>query len=394
MPTAARLIGVLLPLWLASCGGSSSTTVQDTTPNQTGAWSWHLPANFPLPLEPAHNPMSTAKVELGRHLFYDVRLSGNGTQSCGSCHQQDKAFTDGLPTAIGSTGEAHPRNTQSIINVVYSPTLTWANSSLLRLEVQMLTPLFGEHPVEMGITDQNKAQVLARFQNSPLYTPLFAQAFPDDSAPITLNNIMLAISSFQRSIIAGDSRYDRYLQNKAALSAAEIRGRDLFFSEKAECFHCHQGFNFNDQVVHASTRGIDIQFHNNGLYNIGGTGAYPEHNGGIFELTGNPSDMGKFRAPSLRNVALTAPYNHDGSVATLEDVLANYAAGGRVITEGALAGDGRLNPYKDDLIVRIDLTEAEQQDIVAFLKTLTDETVLVDPRFANPFVSNAGTGAQ
>jgi cytochrome c peroxidase len=338
--------------------------------------------------------MSNAKVELGRHLFYDVRLSGNGTQSCGSCHQQDKAFTDGLPTAIGSTGEAHPRNTQSIINVVYSPTLTWANSSLLRLEVQMLTPLFGEHPVEMGITDQNKAQVLARFQNDPLYLPLFAQAFPDDSAPITLNNIMLAISSFQRSIIAGDSRYDRYLQNKAALSAAEIRGRDLFFSEKAECFHCHQGFNFNDQVVHASTRGIDIQFHNNGLYNIGGTGAYPEHNGGIFELTGNPSDMGKFRAPSLRNVALTAPYNHDGSVATLEDVLANYAAGGRVITEGALAGDGRLNPYKDDLIVRIDLTEAEQQDIVAFLKTLTDETVLVDPRFANPFVSNAGTGAQ
>ena len=394
MPTAARLIGVLLPLWLASCGGSSSTTVQDTAPAQTGGWSWRLPANFPLPLEPAHNPMSTAKVELGRHLFYDVRLSGNGTQSCGSCHQQDKAFTDGLPTAIGATGEAHPRNTQSIINVVYSPTLTWANSSLLRLEVQMLTPLFGEHPVEMGINDQNKAQVLARFQNDPLYLPLFAQAFPDDSAPITLNNIMLAISSFQRSIIAGDSRYDRYLQNKAALSAAEIRGRDLFFSEKAECFHCHQGFNFNDQVVHASTRGIDIQFHNNGLYNIGGTGAYPEHNGGIFELTGKATDMGKFRAPSLRNVALTAPYNHDGSVATLEDALANYAAGGRVITEGAHAGDGRLNPYKDDLIVRIDLTEAEQQDIVAFLKTLTDETVLVDPRFANPFVSNAGTGAQ
>lgn len=394
MPTAARLIGVLLPLWLASCGGSSSTTVQDTTPTTDGVWSWRLPANFPLPLEPTHNPMSSAKVELGRHLFYDVRLSGNGTQSCGSCHQQDKAFTDGLATAVGSTGEAHPRNTQSIINVVYSPTLTWANSSLLRLETQMLTPLFGEHPVEMGINDQNKAQVLARFQNSPLYAPLFAQAFPDDPTPISLNNIMLAISSFQRSIIAGDSRYDRYLQNKASLSAAEIRGRDLFFSEKAECFHCHQGFNFNDQVVHASTRGIDIQFHNNGLYNIGGTGAYPEHNGGIFELTGNPIDMGKFRAPSLRNVALTAPYNHDGSVATLEDVLANYAAGGRVITEGVHAGDGRLNPYKDDLIVRIDLTDAEQQDIVAFLKTLTDETVLVDPRFANPFVSNTGASAQ
>lgn len=129
-----------------------------------------------------------------------------------------------------------------------------------------------------------------------------------------------------------------------------------------------------------------------GLYNVDGQGSYPEGNRGVFELSGRTQDMGRFRAPSLRNVAVTAPYNHDGSVATLAAVVANYAAGGRVIPAGQPhAGDGRSNPYKDDLIVRINLSEAEQQDIVAFLQTLTDETVLVDPRFANPFVPAGST---
>jgi cytochrome c peroxidase len=392
MPIAASRLGVLLALLLCGCGGSS-TQVQDQTPNNA-TWSWRLPEFFPVPKVPEDNPMSAAKVELGRHLFYDRRLSGNGTQSCGSCHQQDKAFTDGRATPRGSTGEQHPRNSQSLINVVYSPTLTWANSSLVRLEKQMEVPLFGEHPVEMGINDQNKADVLSRFANDAQYQRLFQAAYPNQTDAVSLQNIILAIASFQRSLVSANSRYDQFLQKKAVLSDAQTRGMNLFFGEKAECFHCHGSFNFNDQTIHAGSRIIETPFHNNGLYNLDGQGKYPEPNQGVFELTGIPTDMGKFRAPSLRNVAVTAPYNHDGSVATLEEVVANYAAGGRVITEGALAGDGRTNPYKDDLIVRIDLTEAEQQDIVAFLKTLTDETVLVDPRFANPFVSNAGTGAQ
>lgn len=385
------LIGVLA---LSGCGGSE-TTVTDTSATTSTAWTWQLPAFFPVPAVPADNPMSVAKVELGRHLFYDPRLSGNGLQSCGSCHQQDKAFTDGLPVAIGSTGELHPRNTQSLINVVYSPTLTWANPSLVSLEKQMEVPLFGEHPIELGINDANKASVIARFATDPLYQQLFAQAYPEQSAPIDLGNIEKAIAAFERSIVSGDSRYDQQLQGKASLSLAEIRGMNLFFGEKAECFHCHGSFNLNDQVVHAASRSVDRLFHNTGLYNLDGLGAYPAPNRGVFELTESPRDMGKFRAPSLRNVAVTAPYNHDGSTTTLDEVVANYANGGRVLTIGPLAGDGRSNPHKDDLIVRIDLTAAEQQDIVAFLKALTDEKLLVDPRFANPFATDLpSVGAQ
>ena len=380
----------LLALNLSGCGGSQ-TTLTDTTPaaNAQG-WRWVLPAFFPLPRDDAQNPTSAARVELGRRLFYDVRLSGNGTQSCGSCHQQDKAFTDGLPVAIGSTGERHPRNSQSLVNVVYSPTLTWANPSLVRLEQQMEVPLFGEHPVEMGVTDASKPLILQRLHQDAQYPGLFAAAFAktDWGWP----EVIAAIASFERSIVSADSRYDRYLQGRATLSAAETRGMNLFFGENAECFHCHGSFNFNDQTLHANSPSVDTPFHNTGLYNVDGQGSYPEGNRGVFELSGRTQDMGRFRAPSLRNVAVTAPYNHDGSVATLAAVVANYAAGGRVIPAGQPhAGDGRSNPYKDDLIVRINLSEAEQQDIVAFLQTLTDETVLVDPRFANPFVPAGST---
>ena len=162
----------------------------------------------------------------------------------------------------------------------------------------------------------------------------------------------------------------------------------LFFGEKAECFHCHGSFNFNDQIVHAGSRIVETPFSNTGLYNIGGTGAFPEPNRGVFELTAKADDMGKFRAPSLRNVEVTAPYMHDGTVATLEDVLRFYAAGGRNISSGANAGDGRANPFKSDLVTRIDLSEQEQADIVAFLKTLTDHDFLTDPRHADPFAAN------
>jgi cytochrome c peroxidase len=177
------------------------------------------------------------------------------------------------------------------------------------------------------------------------------------------------------------------LQGKATLTPSEQRGLTLFNSEKAECFHCHGGFNFNDQVVHASTQVIDTPFHNTGLYNIGGTGAFPLGNQGLFEFTDKPADRGKFRAQSLRNVGVTAPYMHDGSITTLEEVLDFYAAGGRNITSGPHAGDGRLNPNKSELISRIDLTAQEKADLVAFLKTLTDHDFLTNPKFANPFAT-------
>ena len=366
-------------LW--GCGGNS-VSVSDST---QGTWSWALPPNFPTPRVPVDNPMNEAKVELGRFLFYDRRLSANGTQACASCHHQDKAFTDGRALAIGSTGEVHPRSAQGLANVAYNTTLTWANPSLLSLEAQAQVPLFGERPVEMGIHDGNVAEVLARIQNDPAYPARFAAAFGGTAAPISWGNITRAIAAFQRTLISGNSRYDQFLKGKASLTPSEQRGLTLFNSEKAECFHCHGGFNFNDQVVHASTQVTDTPFHNTGLYNIGGTGAFPLGNQGLFEFTDKPADRGKFRAQSLRNVGVTAPYMHDGSIATLEEVLDFYAAGGRNITSGPHSGDGRLNPNKSDLISRIDLTAQDKADLVAFLRTLTDHDFLTNPKFANPF---------
>ena len=348
-------------------------------------WSWDLPENFPTPRVPASNPMSKAKVELGRRLFYDPRLSGNGRQSCSSCHLQEKAFTDGRARAIGSTGELHPRSAPSLTNVAYNATLAWANPSLVTLEKQMEVPLFGDNPVEMGITDANKAKVIRRLMRDPRYRTMFAAAFPTQAKPIGLTNVVKAISSFQRTMISGDSRYDRYLAGRARLTARETRGKDLFFGERAECFHCHTSFNFNDQTVYAGKRVIETPFHNTGLFNVGGTGAFPSPNTGLFELTGLQRDMGRFRAPTLRNVAVTAPYMHDGSIATLQAVVRFYADGGRNITSGPNAGDGRLNPNKSGLIDRITLTPRERSDLVAFLKTLTDRTFLTDPALSDPF---------
>jgi cytochrome c peroxidase len=373
----------------AGCGSGGIELVE--TRSSTGAWTWSLPAFFPEPKVPADNPMSTEKVELGRFLFHDARLSGNGRQSCASCHRQALAFTDGRARAIGSTGQAHPRGAQHLSNVVYHATLTWANPSLVTLERQMETPLFGDDPVEMGVTDATRELVLQRLRDDTgvaRYRERFAAAFPGDANPIGWRNVIKAIASFQRSLVSGDSRYDRWLAGRASLDAAEQRGMALFFGEKAECFHCHGSFNFNDQIVHAASRIVEMPFHNTGLYNIAGTGAFPEPNRGVFELTARATDMGLFRAPSLRNVEVTAPYMHDGSIADLDAVLRFYAAGGRNVTEGPFAGDGRANPFKSDLVTRIDLTPAEQADIVAFLKTLTDRTFLTDPRHADPFAPN------
>lgn len=379
----------LVPLCAAllACGGGG-TSIEDRGIHIPGGdIALEVPKFFPAPRIPADSPLTRARVALGRHLFHDPRLSGNGTQSCGSCHHQDKAFTDGLPVAIGSTGEAHPRNSQGLANVVYNATLTWANPSLVTLEKQMETPLFGEDPVEMGVNDANSATVLARLSGDADYPARFAAAFPGDPAPIQWPNIIAAISAFQRTLISGNSRYDRFLRGELQLAPSEERGRLLFFGEKAECFHCHGSFNFNDQVVHAGSRVVETPFHNTGLFNIDGNGGFPYPNRGVFELTGRPADMGAFRAPSLRNVEVTAPYMHDGTMATLEEVLDFYAAGGRVIQRGPHAGDGRMNPFKSDLIAQIQLDEAEKADIIAFLKTLTDHDFLANPAFSDPFAN-------
>ncbi|MFZ3140220.1 MbnH family di-heme enzyme [Polaromonas sp.] len=387
LSVAGALLGALAgALSLAGCGGGDGVSVADTAAAPaSGSWRWTLPAGFPVPAVPADNPMSEAGVDLGRHLFYDKRLSGNGTQACASCHLQDRAFTDGFAVSQGSTGQFTHRSAQHLGNVAYNPTLTWANPSLLSLEKQMEVPLFSEDPVEMGLNDSNKAQVLQRLADLPLYQQKFTAAFAGQGSPINWNNVIKAIASFQRSMITGNSKYDQFVAGKAVFTPTELRGMNLFFGEKAECFHCHGSFNFNDQVVHASTRVLELPFSNTGLFNIGGTGAFPEPNRGVFELSGLPRDMGMFRAPSLRNVEVTAPYTHDGSIETLEGMLDFYAAGGRNITSGPHAGDGRLNPLKSDLIALINLDAQEKADIVAFLKTLTDHDFLTNPKLSSPF---------
>jgi cytochrome c peroxidase len=353
-------------------------------------WSWSLPTGYPQPRVPATNEMTRGKVALGRRLFYDVRLSGNGTQSCGSCHRPELAFTDGLTQAVGSTGEVHPRNTQSLVNVTYHSTLTWANPALVRLEQQMAVPLFGNNPVEMGVNDGNKGQILRRLRRDRWYANRFPRVFRKAKRPVNWATVVRSIAAFERSIVSASSRDDRFRRGKVELTASERRGLTLFMGEEAECHHCHGSFLFDDQTTFVGSADTTPLFHNTGLYNIGETGAFPEPNRGVFEVTGRQKDMGRFRAPSLRNVGRTAPYMHDGSIATLEEAVDHYANGGRVISAGPLAGDGRKNPYKDPLIAPIDLSEQDRSDIVAFLLTLTERDFSKDPRFSDPFRRRAG----
>lgn len=389
----SALISALLGLGLsAGCGGESSPPPQskpDAGPPAAEVWDWHewgLPLGYPKPKVPEDNVMSKAKVELGRYLFYDKRLSQNQTQSCASCHDPQKAFTDGRAQGLGSTGELHPRSPMSIVNVAYLSVLTWANPLMDELEDQALVPLFGEFPVELGMAGHEDL-LFERLSSDPKYTELFSKAFPEDEDPLRLDTLVKAIAAFERTVISYRSPWDQYTYGgkPGALSDAAKRGKDLFFSEKLECFHCHGGFNFSDSVQHDGTTFSETMFHNTGLYNIGGKGDYPEGGRGVHEITKLPSDMGRFRAPTLRNIALTAPYMHDGSIATLPEVLDHYAAGGRTITEGPYAGIGSQNPYKSELIHPFMLSAAEKADVIAFLEALTDSELASDPRLSNPF---------
>ncbi len=189
------------------------------------------------------------------------------------------------------------------------------------------------------------------------------------------------------TLISGNSAFDKnlYQNDSTAMSDSAKRGRDLFFSERLECFHCHGSFNFSQSVIHNGTSFDEIEFHNNGLYNIGGTGAYPDNNRGLWEFTFKAEDIGRFRAPTLRNVELTAPYMHDGSIATLEDVIDHYARGGRKIESGEYAGDGARSPFKSEFVNGFVLTEAEKTDLLNFLKSLTDWEFVCDKHFSDPF---------
>jgi cytochrome c peroxidase len=253
------------------------------------------------------------------------------------------------------------------------------------LEDQALVPMFGEEPVELGLAGR-EAEMLDRLRAEPLYQDLFADAFPRDADPFKVVNVVNAIAAFQRTLISADSPYDRYVRgDRSAMSESAVRGMDLFFTERVECFHCHGGPTFTDSFDSAHNPFDMAQFHNNGLYNIDGRGAYPPPNTGLHAHTGEAEDQGRFKAPTLRNIEVTAPYMHDGSIATLEEVVDHYAAGGRNVTEGPYVGDGRENPNKGIFVRGFDISAEEREDLLAFLRSLTDRTFLENPDFASPF---------
>jgi cytochrome c peroxidase len=351
-------------------------------------YNWNLPAGFPIPRVPAENPMSDAKVELGRFLFYDKKLSGNETQSCSSCHLQRLAFTDGKEFAVGSTGEVHPRNSQNLANVVYNSRLTWANNGLTSLEQQSRIPLFGENPIELGLSNNN---YLAKLSSDSRYRDLFSKAFGGGTENITEQNLRFALSSFQRSLISGNSRVDQYTSrsNRSSLNSSEIRGLDLFNSEVAECFHCHGGFNFTDSVNHQNVSQAEVVYTNNGSKSQAEYSILPLNKKGLMEVTGKTSDEGKFKAPSLRNVALTFPYMHDGSFKCTTaspndmDACATEALG-KVIDNYAMGG--KAHPTKDSSFIRaFSITSQERTDLINFLKALTDTNFVNNSKHSDPF---------
>lgn len=380
--------------------------------SNTNTFNWNLPPGFPTPAVPSDNPMTREKVALGRFLFYDTKLSGNGRASCSSCHLQNLAFTDGKANAVGSTGQVHPRNSMSLVNVVYNSVQTWNNPLMKNLETQALVPLTGSNPIELGlnVTDSQLRDIL---YSDSRYQRLFADAFPGDPNPVGINNVIKAISSFQRTLISGNSAFDQaiYRGNSSAMSASARRGMNFFNGEVAECFHCHGGFNFSDVVQHAGTTQVPSVFHNNAIYNVNGAGPSSD-NMGVFEVTGKQSDVGLFKAPSLRNIALTFPYMHDGSIMcensnnpafnpsktsvdcardALGKVIDNYARGGfnsscpKTNPSFPCLTNTPFRTVDTTLIRPTTIQPSDKADLIEFFLSLTDNEFVNNPTISNPF---------
>ncbi|MDT0596125.1 methanobactin export MATE transporter MbnM [Glaciecola petra] len=343
------------------------------TPKQQ-QFEWQIPPGFPLPEVPANNPITQAKVNLGKALFYEPALSGNRAMSCATCHDPAHAFSEPKALSSGSTGKILQRNALALVNVAYNSNFTWAHSGLSSIEQQMMIPLFSESPIEMGLSGQ-QYEVIKRFQTED-YETLFEQAWGDKT--ITLDRMVKSIASFVRSLTSFDSPFDEYAYraNDDALNESELRGLDLFFSERLECFHCHGGFNFTQSSKH-EFQPLDLRpFHNTALYNEDGVGSYPLRDQGLYEQSLNANDMGRFRAPTLRNIEYTAPYMHDGSVATLRDLIQIYADGGRET--------GVTSPIKSPFISGFELTQQESDDLLAFLHSLSDKKFINNPSHHAP----------
>jgi cytochrome c peroxidase len=356
-----------LLIFLAACAPIDAACAGDAP---SADFEWRLPPGFPRPAVPADNPMSMPKVELGRRLFFDTRLSATGQYSCASCHRPELAFTDARPRAQGATGESTRRGALSLANVAYNPAYTWADPRVRSLESQMRQPLFNEHPVEMGLQSGGDIAVRSISQASG-YAEQFAAAFPSDAPPLSMDNVIKAIAAFERTLISGGSAFDRYVfdDDRTAMSDSARRGMALFFSARVGCAQCHFGINFSGPVIYQGHERGRALFANTGLYDVDGRGGYPRSDRGLMEITHRTEDMGKFRVPTLRNVALTAPYMHDGSLSSLQEVLDHYMRGGHR-NQGQ---DARIRPFA--------LTGTERSDLLAFLDSLTDLQFIENPHF-------------
>ncbi len=295
-----------------------------------------VPKGFPYPDIPADNQPTQNRIDLGKMLFFDPILSRDSTISCGSCHHTALYFTDGLAHSMGIDSQLTPRNAPSIINVAYQPYMFW-DGGVPTIEQQVLAPI--SNPLEM---DFDVNAVVARLNNHPAYPALFEKAYGQPPSVFTLTR---AIANYERSLFSGTSQFDefQYYNKTDALSPSALNGKSIFFGESGECFHCHNEFNFTDN-----------SFKNNGLY-------LNYADSGRARITLLSGDVGKFKVPSLRNIAMTAPYMHDGSIATLEEVVEHYNSG------------GKPHPNKSGLIKPLNLTIQEREDLVNFLKALTDQ---------------------
>ena len=289
--------------------------------------------------------MSKSKVELGRRLFYETALSSDYSLSCSSCHRQDRGFAEDKPRHRGVDGSMGKRNAMSLTNIAYVAPLTWADPDLESLEAQALNPMFGDSPVEMGMHGR-EGDIVARLSADGCYPGQFKAAFPEDGGAITIDNVTKAIAAFERTILSFNSPYDHYERGEPLqLTEQAIRGAYLF--DHKECGTCHGGRDFSDNA-----------FHDIGL-------PPADRDRGVVEKTGRKGDANVFRTTTLRNIAMTGPYMHDGSVPTLSGAILAHKRG----------IDGRLAPPVSD---------DEAADMVAFMEALTDKSFLAGKSFEEP----------
>ncbi len=328
-------------LWIAACTNEEETSIPNPNDDR---YTLVVPPGFPEPTIPVDNALTKTRIALGRKLFYDPVLSLDSSRSCGSCHAAHLAFSDSTMVSLGIEQRKGTRNTPTLANVVYQQKLL-REGGVPTLEMQILVPIQEHNEFDFNI-------VLAanRLNQNPAYVDLAMKAYnriPDAFV------ITRSIAAFERSFISGNSPFDKWhfqgIQN--AVSEEVQRGYALFQSPRLNCSSCHSGFLFTNQ-----------SFANNGLYEV-----YPDS--GRFRLTGLESDRAVFKVPSLRNIALTAPYMHDGSLPTLNAVLNHYQTG------------GKNHPNKSPLLKKFVLTTQERSDLIAFLNSLTDRYFINDPQY-------------